>query len=69
MIEHLGTSMVCLDKSKLTKREVVFVKLGNTKEGIQIQENSTHLYVYDLEYKQPKFMFRMVSLLYKTAKR
>lgn len=68
-MKYPNTTMVCLDKSKLTKREIMFVKLGNTKEGIQIQENDTHLFVYDLEYKQPKFMFRMVSLLYKTAKR
>lgn len=68
-MKYPNTTMVCLDKSKLTKREVMFVELGQHKDGIQIQEDSTHLYVYDLEYKQPKFMSQMVDLLYKTAKR
>lgn len=48
----------------------MFVKLGQKqREGIQLQENDTHIFVYDLEYKQPKFMYRMVSLLYRIAKR
>ena len=68
-MKYPNTTMVCLDKSKLTKCEVALVRMGKDKDGIQIQETATHLFVYDTEYKQPKFMYRMVSLLYKTAKR
>lgn len=68
-MKYPNTTMVCLDKSKLTKSEVVLVRMGKNNDGIQIQETATHLFVYDTEYKQPKFMYRMVSLLYKTDKR
>lgn len=68
-MKYPNTTMVCLDKSKLTKWEVMFVKMGNTKDGIQIQETATHIFIYDLEYNQPKFMFSMVSLQYRIAKR
>ena len=67
MIEHKGTSMVCFNKSKLTKKEIMYIK--TPLEGIQIVENEINISVHDPEHKHPKFMSRMVSILYRSVKR
>ena len=67
MIEHKGTSMVCFNKSKLTKWELMQIK--SPLEGIQIVENEINISVHDPEHTHPKFMSRMVSILYRSVKR
>ena len=67
MIEYKGTQMVCFDKSKLTKREMLIV--NPNLDGITTKEDDAHIYVYDLEFKHPKFMSKMVDLLYRTIRR
>lgn len=67
MIEHKGTTMVCFNKSKLTKWELTYIK--TPLDGIQIVDNEINISVHDPEHKHPEFMSRMVDLLYKTAKR
>ena len=66
-INTINTTMVMFDKSKLTKIEMAAVR--KPLEGITLQENDTHIMVYDLEYKQQKYMSRMIDILYKTIRR
>lgn len=61
------TGIVGLEKTKLTPKEVEFVKMA--REGIEIRENETYIIVHSLDRSNHKFMSRMVDLLYKTAKR
>lgn len=62
-----NTTMVMFVKSKLTKIEMAAVK--KPLEGITLQENDTYIMVYDLEFKQQKYMSRMIDILYKTIRR
>lgn len=61
------TVLVGLEKTKLTPKEIEFVKMA--RGGIEIRENETYIIVHSLDRSNHKFMSQMVDLLYKTAKR
>lgn len=66
-MNYPNTTLVMLNKSKLTNKELETIK--NHPKGIDIQENKINIMIYDLEYLNPTFMVKMVNLLYKTIRR